>query len=323
MWWTQLYKVGFLAHFECLLGGSNESVSNAANQESEQEQGIFEDAFVALRSLDRVVFKICKEPLTSVANGGNASMEELFTEADGTCVRVSRLKLLPHSADDGTDNDPHDGSGGVGKILIEVHFGLETQFTYETLPKVLLEGQPISTRTVITSQNLNVTALENESIKAANDEGYKKLLYYHSLRKQLMGPNAETNDELDELFIALESCSKKLVGFKDISDIYTWLLVSERITRLFEGARITCCKDGKDLSIMGSTLEMSVLMRDNHDLNMVETLANVMRMSGVNLVNLQESTFQQFYELQRENLPRLYRPPSHMTRSTSESVLES
>ena len=74
---------------------------------------------------------------------------------------------------------------------------------------------------------------------------------------------------------------------------------------------------------MGSTLEMSVLMRDNHDLNMVETLANVMRMSGVNLVNLQESTFQQFYELQRENLPRLYRPPSHMTRSTSESVLES
>ena len=68
MWWTQLYKVGFLAHFECLLG-NNESVSNAANQESEQEQGIFEDAFVALRSLDRVVFKICKEPLTSVANG--------------------------------------------------------------------------------------------------------------------------------------------------------------------------------------------------------------------------------------------------------------
>ena len=140
MWWTQLYKVGFLAHFECLLGANNESVSNAANQDSEQENAIFEDAFVALRSLDRVVFKICKEPLTSLANGGNASMEELFTEADGTCVRVSRLKLLPHNADDGTDNDPHDGSGGVGKILIEVHFGLETQFTYETLPKVLFGG---------------------------------------------------------------------------------------------------------------------------------------------------------------------------------------
>ena len=141
-------------------------------------------------------------------------------------------------------------------------------------------------------------------------KAYEKLLYYHSLRKRLMGPNAETNDELDELFIALEGCSKKLVGLKDVSDIYTWLLVSERITRLFEGARITCCKDGKDLSIMGSTLEMSVLMRDNHNRNMVETLANVMRMSGVNLINLQESTFQQFYELQRENLPRLYRPPA-------------
>ena len=75
-----------------------------------------------------------------------------------------------------TDNDPRDGSGGVGKILIEVHFGSETQFTYETLPKELLEGQPISTRTVITSQNLNVTALENEAIKAANDEGLRKVV---------------------------------------------------------------------------------------------------------------------------------------------------
>merc|ERR1712224_937426 len=112
-----------------------------------------------------------------------------------------------------------------------------------------------------------------------------------------MGPNAETNDELDELFIALESCSKKLVGFKDISDIYTWLLVSERITRLFEGARITCCKDGNDLSIMGASLEMSVIMRDNHHVNMVESLANVYRMSGVNLLNLQNNSFQQqFYE---------------------------
>ena len=324
MWWTQLYKVGFLAHFECLLGENYETSSDAANQDSEVENAIFEDAFVALRSLDRVVFKICKEPLTSNnANAGDASMEEMYSEDDGTCVRVSRLKLLPHSLDGDEDNDPRDGSGGVGKILIEVHFGSKTQFAYETLPEAILEGQPISTRTVITSQNLNVTALENEAIKAANDEGYEKLLYYHSLRKRLMGPNAETNGELDELFVALESCSKKLVGLKDVSDIYTWLLVSERITRLFEGARITCCKDGAGLSIMGSTLEMSVLVRDNHALNAVETLANVMRMSGVNLVNLQKSTFQQFYELQRENLPRLYRPPSHMTRSNSESILES
>ena len=103
---------------------------------------------------------------------------------------------------------------------------------------------------------------------------------------------------------------------KDVSDIYTWLLVSERITRLFEGARITCCKDGKDLSIMGASLEMSVIMRDNHHVNMVESLANVFRMSGVNLLNLQNNSFQQqFYELPRENMPRLYRPPGHMTRS--------
>ena len=102
----------------------------------------------------------------------------------------------------------------------------------------------------------------------------------------MMGPNIQTDEEIDELIITLESCRKKLIGLKDVSDIYTWLLVSERITRLFEGARITCCKDGKDLSIMGASLEMSVIMRDNHHVNMVESLANVFRMSGVNLLKI-------------------------------------
>ena len=135
-----------------------------------------------------------------------------------------------------------------------------------------------------------------------------------------MGPNADTDEEIDELIVSLETCRKKLMGLKDVSDIYTWLLVSERITRLFDGARITCCKDGKDLSIMGASLEMSVLMRDNHHLNMVESLANVMRMSGVNLLNLQRNAFQQYYDIKRDNLPRLYRPPSHMTRSARSNV---
>ena len=46
-----------------LARANNESVSNAANQDSEQENAIFEDA-LSPTILDRVVFKICKEPLT-------------------------------------------------------------------------------------------------------------------------------------------------------------------------------------------------------------------------------------------------------------------
>ena len=42
-------------------------------------------------------------------------MEELFSKPMEH-VSVSRLKLLPHSADDGTDNDPHDGSGVLEKF---------------------------------------------------------------------------------------------------------------------------------------------------------------------------------------------------------------
>ena len=303
-WWTQLYKVGFLAHFECLLGEDYDDGNGVKNSESSIENAIFEDAYVALRSLDRVVFKISKIPLKK---DGDDDDEEDDTEEDGTCIKITRLPLLPN-------NDNENNNGGIGKILIEIYFG--KQFTYETLPQILLDGQLISTRTVIIAQQLNVTAVTSDAIKSANDEGFDKLIYYHSLRRRMMGPNIQTDEEIDELIITLESCRKKLIGLKDVSDIYTWLLVSERITRLFEGARITCCKDGKDLSIMGASLEMSVIMRDNHHVNMVESLANVFRMSGVNLLNLQNNSFQQqFYELPRENMPRLYRPPGHMTRS--------
>ena len=97
----------------------------------------------------------------------------------------------------------------------------------------------ISTRTVIIAQQLNVTAVTSDAIKSANDEGFDKLIYYHSLRRRMMGPNIQTDEEIDELIITLESCRKKLIGLKDVSDIYTWLLVSEGITRLLEGARIT------------------------------------------------------------------------------------
>ena len=55
---------------------------------------------------------------------------------------------------------------------------------------------------------------------------------------------------------------------------------------------------------MGSTLEMSVLMRDNHDLNMVETLANVM-MSALIWSTFRKALSNNFTSY-LENLPRLY-----------------
>ena len=184
-WWTQLYKVGFLAHFECLLGEDYDETSS--------ENAIFEDAYVALRSLDRVVFKISKIPLKKDGDDDD-------TEEDGTCIKITRLPLLINN---------ENNNGGIGKILIEIYFG--KQFTYETLPQILLDGQLISTRTVIIAQQLNVTAVTSDAIKSANDEGFDKLIYYHSLRRRMMGPNIQTDEEIDELIITLESCRKKLI----------------------------------------------------------------------------------------------------------------
>ena len=96
-----------------------------------------------------------------------------------------------------------------------------------------------STRTVIIAQQLHVTPVTSDAKKSANDEGLYTTIYYHSVRKRLMGPHIQTNEEIDELILTLESCRKILIALKDVSDIYTWLLVSEGITRLLEGARIT------------------------------------------------------------------------------------
>ena len=198
-WWTQLYKVGFLAHFECLLGEDYDDGNGVKNSESSSENAIFEDAYVALRSLDRVVFKISKIPLKK--DGDDDDEEEDDTEEDGTCIKITRLPLLINN---------ENNNGGIGKILIEIYFG--KQFTYETLPQILLDGQLISTRTVIIAQQLNVTAVTSDAIKSANDEGLYTIIYYHSVRKRLMGPHIQTNEEIDELILTLESCRKILIA---------------------------------------------------------------------------------------------------------------
>ena len=75
-WWTQLYKVGFLAHFECLLGEDYDDGNGVKNSETSSENAIFEDAYVALRSLDRVVFKISKIPLILNKDGDDDEEQE-------------------------------------------------------------------------------------------------------------------------------------------------------------------------------------------------------------------------------------------------------
>ena len=54
------YKSWFLSTFECLLGEDYDDGNGVKNSESSIENAIFEDAYVALRSLDRVVFKYQK-----------------------------------------------------------------------------------------------------------------------------------------------------------------------------------------------------------------------------------------------------------------------
>jgi hypothetical protein len=280
-WWSQLYKAGFLAHFECLSGTGD-------------KEGVVEDAIVAIRALDRVVFTIVQDRAKEDLGG--------LVDASGACVRLKRVQIIP------AESEEHFG-GGVGKIHVEVYLG--SNFDYTALPQAITEGQFIPVRPVMTCQTLDTASTPLMAQELANAEGLEKIIYYCSLRRRAMGASADEN-EVDELINALEECHRKQHGVRDVSDIYTWLLVSERIARLLGGARITCCSDGKDLSVMASTLEIAVLMRDNHKLNQVENVANALRTAGASLLNQQQNTFKNLYKISRTNMPRLYRPPMHL-----------
>ena len=290
-WWTQMFKTGFLAHFECIVG-------------VDDEEGMLEDAIVGIRLLDRVVFKLSQTKL----EGKCADL----TGPDGTCVSIKRVQVITAGRSDANYQ------GGVGKIEVEVYLGPD--FLYDSLPVALQEGRYIPTRPVMMCQALDTTVPVFREHDLANEEGLEKLIYYCSLRRRAMG-NSAVDAEVDELLNSLEECRRKQPGLRDVSDIYTWLLVSERITRLVGGSRVTCCANGKDLSVMAATLEMAVLLRDNHRLNEVENIANVLRASGVQLTNLRQNTFASLYKVPRTNLPRLYRPPSHVMSSTSKPRL--
>lgn len=133
-WWIQVYKVGFVAHFECLL---DEDYDDDNDSESSIEDAIFEDAYVPLRLLDGVVFKISKIPLILNKDGDydeeqedDDNMEEQYTGQPSICIRITPLPLLINNDNNNNNN------GGIGTILIEIYFG--KQFKYETLLQILL-----------------------------------------------------------------------------------------------------------------------------------------------------------------------------------------
>ncbi|CAE7328678.1 INPP4A, partial [Symbiodinium sp. KB8] len=92
------------------------------------------------------------------------------------------------------------------------------------------------------------------------------------------------------------------------------LTVAADITRMLHGARITCCKSGKDRTAMSVTYEQARILHQRHGLprNLLLPSANLMRQHGVRLPIAHKnvgSPLYAFNSLQVRMLPSEYKPP--------------
>ena len=103
------------------------------------------------------------------------------------------------------------------------------------------------------------------------------------------------------------------------------LTIAADITRMLHGARITCCKSGKDRTAMSVTYEEARILRDRHGLPQHNTrpAANVLREHGVRLPVCAKNVgvpVYAFNSLQVALLPKIYKPPSSTIASSGSGV---
>ena len=115
---------------------------------------------------------------------------------------------------------------------------------------------------------------------------------------------------LDDLLVQIEHhiCSSTSQYKKNVA----LLMDSSDFCRALGGARVTCCKSGKDRTAMSVTLEQTrILSSELHATQGAAFCAN-MRLYGVRRRNVFMNTRADkfaFNEVQRKMLPECYKPP--------------
>uniref|UniRef100_A0AAV1U6U8 PH domain-containing protein n=1 Tax=Peronospora matthiolae TaxID=2874970 RepID=A0AAV1U6U8_9STRA len=115
---------------------------------------------------------------------------------------------------------------------------------------------------------------------------------------------------LDDLLVQIEHhiCSSTSQYKKNVA----LLMDSSDFCRALGGARVTCCKSGKDRTAMSVTLEQTRLLRTELQAAQDAALCANMRLYGVRRRNVFMNTKADkfaFNEVQRKMLPECYKPP--------------
>ncbi|CAI5739841.1 unnamed protein product [Hyaloperonospora brassicae] len=301
-------KFGYLMNFESLLSTQG------------KEYGMLEDFAAGARWLRNVFIQFRRHPTTGsffslrkyTPPGSTANDHHCFLLTIG--IDNSHMSVLPQSLASG-DGTVHVRcvlfSQGVNEKQSLVHaykssaVKLQERVNRENLQELkriyaLYRHLRIDEMATRTRDSRRVRANSGAPLAAGGDTdaAAATAIDRHDLRA------------LDDLLVQIEHhiCSSTSQYKKNVA----LLMDSSDFCRALGGARVTCCKSGKDRTAMSVTLEQTRLLRSELHASQGAALCANMRLYGVRRRNVFMNTRADkfaFNEVQRKMLPECYKPP--------------
>lgn len=298
---------GYLMNFESLLSTQGKEI------------GMLEDFAAGAKWLRRVFIQFRKH-----GSSGSFFSVKRYTPPDN----------MLHSYDKSAAVS--DGLGANTGYLV-VTMGISDAHM-SVVPDVLRSGKPFRMRCVLFTQGVNekqslVHAYKSNSVKVQeriNRDNLVELKQIYALFRRLRTEEMEAErlasrigkpvaarsrtsnlTALDDLLVQIEHhiCSPKSHYRKNVA----LLMDSSDFCRELGGARVTCCKSGKDRTAMSVTLEQARICCAELRATQGTRICSNMRLFGVRRKNVFLNTKADkfaFNEMQRKMLPDCYKPPA-------------
>lgn len=321
--------VGYLVHFESLLSTQGKEI------------GMLEDFAAGAKWLRNVFIQFRKHQ----TSGDNFVVKRYSPPTSADQRRTGSLYTDDTDTYDTDENDDWDPMASTTKgsraSCLLVTIGLNERHM-NILPPVLVGGKPFRVRCVLFTQGVNekqslVHAYKSGSVKvqnAINRESLAELRRIYMMFRRLHENDVVSGDRrqparrrtssvgadpcitrfsmqaLDALFKQIERhVSSTTHQFKKNVAL---LMDASDFCRELGGARVTCCKSGKDRTAMSVTLEQARICCSELKATQGTRLVAMMRLYGVRrrnvFMNTRSNKFA-FNEMQRRLLPDCYKPP--------------
>ncbi|TMW64475.1 hypothetical protein Poli38472_011355 [Pythium oligandrum] len=321
-------KFGYVVNFESLLSTQGKEI------------GMLEDFAAGAKWLRKVFVQFRKHPTSAehfVVKRYTPPERRAVAGGTGLDGAYTPSTLLDQASETGS-------SSSASSSLLIVTIGV-SEAQLAVLPPLLASGKPFRLRCVLFTQGVNekqslVHALKQGAVKVQDrinrdnleelkdlyahfkrvhspaDPGCVDLMSQHLQAEVGHDDNGEAQavramfEVLDDLLAQIEQhiCSPGTLFKKNVG----LLMDTSDFCRELGGARVTCCKSGKDRTAMSVTLEQARICCSELRVTQGKRLCASMRLYGVRRKNVYMNTKAAkfaFNEMQRKMLPDCYKPP--------------